>query len=131
MFVVLLLHDRLSRDDLMTLRLILGAAVLTLGLQATAAQAQYLQPGMRTMIQQGGVEPGPLLGAVLPGYGYAPYGGFVREDDLTLPEEGLPQRIRPLDTRYEEGTPVYRRTVTRRRFVHKRTRQASRHHFAR
>ncbi len=115
----------------MSLRPIIGGALLALGLQVTGAQAQYLQPGMRTMIQQGGIEPGPLLGAVLPGYGYAPYGGFVREQDLTLPEEGLPQRVRPLDTRYEEGAPVYRRTVTRRRYVQRRTRQAYRHQFAR
>lgn len=115
----------------MTLRAITGAAFLVLGLQTTEPQAQYLQPGMRTMIQQGGIEPGPLLGAVLPGYGYAPYGGFVREEDLTLQEDGLPQRIRSLDTRYEEPVLVYRRPVTRRRYVQKRVRQASRHHFAR
>ncbi len=112
----------------MTSRLLVLAAGLAAGLTtASGAQAQNLQPGMRTMIQQGGIEPGPLLGAVLPGYGYAPYGGFVREQDLTLPEEGLPQRVRPLDTRYEEAAPVYRRTVTRRRYVQRRTRQAYRH----
>lgn len=47
------------------------AAGLALMAISAEAQAQYLQPGMRTMIQQGGVE-GTILGPVRPLF-YYPY----------------------------------------------------------
>ncbi len=65
----------------MTGRLLVLAAGLAAGLTAASgAQAQNLQPGMRTMIQQGGVE-GSVLGGVVPfPYGADPYYGYVCDD---------------------------------------------------
>lgn len=115
----------------MSLRMLAGIACLALGLGGVGgAQAQYLQPGMRTMIQQGGIEPGPLLGVILPGYGYDPeFGfGFPRRPDVVY-DEPAGAYARPVATL--DGPALRHRAGRRRHAQSNASHRMVRHRFAR